>query len=179
MKRTIQQVFGTTRPRDIFSGLLTFDRLVTRPIVHIVYWAGLGLLFIAAMAILGMAVGSAIKDSSPMGILLSFPLLIVGWLGVLIGVLVWRSICEFYMAVMSIADDLRYPRQFQEKLDPGVAVAAPAAQPAAQTTAQAFTPKVDPMNFEVPTPDAYAEVADKETGDILDDPFFRPRFKPE
>lgn len=163
MNRIIRQVFGTTRPKDIWSSLLTFDRLVTKPVVHIVYWCGLGLLFIAFMAIFGISVGSAIKDGTVMGAMLSIPLLVVGWLGVLIGVLVWRSCCEFYLAVMSIAEDLRFLRQFQEKLGvaPGPVPTAP--QPVA------------------PEPQAVAETAPEpapssDPHNVLEDPFFNPRF---
>ena len=75
MKRTIRQVFGTTRPRDIWLNLFTFDQMLTRPIIHIVYWCGLGLLFIFALGWLGIMVGTGIKDASIMGWLLSFGLL--------------------------------------------------------------------------------------------------------
>ncbi len=194
MNRILRQAFGTTRPKEIFNSLLTFDRLVTRPIVHIVYWVGLGLFFLAAMAVLGVAVGSALHDSSPMAWLLSLPVLVGGWLGILVGILIWRAACEFYMAVLSIAEDLHILRTYQEKLEPRptaeqvaaprpvaqapVAQAAPVGQPAAPVSfaPPAFTPKVDPMSFDVPEPDAYAPVVDKETGNILEDPFFRPRF---
>ncbi len=61
MNRIIRQAFGSSRPRDVFFNLLTFDRMVTRPIVHIVYWIGLGLLAVAAMAVAGTAVGEGIR----------------------------------------------------------------------------------------------------------------------
>ncbi len=169
MKRIIRQVFGTTRPRDIWGDLLTFDRLVTKPIVHIVYWVGLGLMVIAAFGVLGVAVGSAVKDGTLMGILLSFPLLVVGWLSILVGVLLWRGCCEFFLAVMSIADDLRYLRQHQEKLDP--------VTPQASTFAAPMTA----ADVDVPAPVAEIAVAEDVSAstepNILEDPFFRPRFE--
>lgn len=170
MSNIIRQAFGTTRPKDIFSTMLTFDRMTTRPIIHIVYWVGLGLLFIAAMGVAGVSVGSIIKDHSVMGILLSFPVLIVGLLMVLIGVLLWRAFCEFYMAVLSIADDLRILRQYKERLEPAVPPAQPQpmAQPAATVT------RNDPLRFEVPASET--PTVEPETGNILEDPFFRPRF---
>ncbi|MEI9903965.1 MAG: DUF4282 domain-containing protein [Asticcacaulis sp.] len=118
MNRIIRQVFGTTRPKEIWGDLLTFERLLSKPVVHIVYWCGLGLLFIAFMAIFGVAVGSAIKDGTVMGALLSIPLLVGGWLGILIGVFLWRGMCELMLAVFSIAEDLRILRQYQEKARP-------------------------------------------------------------
>ncbi|MCR6658664.1 MAG: DUF4282 domain-containing protein [Asticcacaulis sp.] len=165
MQRTIRQVFGTTRPRDIWLNLFTFDQLLTRPIIHIVYWCGLGLLFIGALGWAGIMVGTGIKDASIMGWLLSFGLLVVGFLGFMIAVLAWRSVCELYMAVMNIAEDLRYLRQFQEKLTPQnfVAPAAPVA----------------PEPVAAPDVAAVAEPAAQNGSkdNILEDPFFRPRFE--
>jgi len=162
MNRIIRQAFGTSRPKDVFLNLLTFDRMVTRPVVHIVYWIGLGLLVIGAFAVAGVSVGEGIKAGSLWGWMLSVPLLIVGWLGILIGVLLWRSGCEFYLAVLSIAEDLRYLRQFQEKLP---SEAAPAPAPVAPTA---------PQTVDVAAPVVTQPVA--EPGDITETPFFQPRF---
>jgi hypothetical protein len=168
MKRTIRQVFGTTRPRDIWLNLFTFDQLLTRPIIHIVYWCGLGLLFIFALGWLGIMVGTGIKDASIMGWLLSFGLMVVGFLGFMIAVLAWRSVCELYMAVMNIAEDLRYLRQFQEKLTPA-------------TFALPATPAFAADRPAEPAPDMAAvaepEASVKPKDNILEDPFFRPRFE--
>lgn len=170
MNRIIRQAFGTTRPKDIYLNLMTFDRMVMRPIVHIVYWVGLGLLVIAAMAVAGTAVGEAIKEGMPWGFVLALPLLIVGWLMILIAALLWRSFCEFYMAVMNIADDLRYLRQHQEKLSmPQAApVTAPETAPESAIVPSAF--------------DSAATVGSSEAtqvvqgSDVVDAPFFQPRF---
>ncbi len=175
MNRIIRQAFGTTRPGEIYNSLLTFDRLVTKPIVHMVYWAGLCLFFLSACGVAGMAVGSALHDSDPMGWLLAFGLTVGGWLLILVGILVWRAACEFYMAVLSIAEDLRTLRQYQEKLE-APQTAAPSAASRPQAVAESFTPKVDPLNFDLPEADAEAVPA-PETGNILEDPFFRPRFR--
>ncbi|CAL4868928.1 hypothetical protein MMA231_03217 [Asticcacaulis sp. MM231] len=167
MKRIIRQVFGTTRPKEIWGDLLTFERLVTKPIVHIVYWVGLGLLIIAAFAVAGITVGTVIKEGLPWGVLLALPFFIVGMLSILVGVLLWRGFCEFYLAVMSIADDLRHLRQYQEKL----------VQPeprayAAPETAEAAAPEAAPPVADAPAP----TVSDPEKN-LLEDPFFRPRFE--
>jgi len=177
MNRIIRQAFGTTRPGEIYNSLLTFDRLVTKPIVHMVYWAGLCLFFLGACGVVGMAIGQALQDGNPMAWLLAFGLTVVGWLLILIGVLVWRAACEFYMAVLSIAEDLRTLRQYQEKLEMPKA-AAPAAAPEPQAAAENFAPKIDPLKFEPPSPDSEPAPA-PETGNILEDPFFRPRFRPD
>ena len=161
MKRIIRQVFGTTRPRDVWLNLFTFDQILTRPIIHVVYWCGLGLLFIFALGWLGIMIGTGIKDASVMGWLLSFGLIVIGFLGFLIAVLAWRSLCEFYMAVMNIAEDLRYLRQFQEKLTP-----------------QSFAAPVEPVEAAPPEPTVAApEPTVRSKDNILEDPFFRPRFE--
>jgi hypothetical protein len=179
MNRIIRQAFGTTRPGEIYNSLLTFDRLVTKPIVHIVYWAGLCLFFLAACGVVGWAVGQAWQDPNPMAWVLAFAMTVVGWLLLLIGVLIWRSACEFYMAVLSIAEDLRTLRQYQEKLEtPSAAVPVAAPQPQVQPAAETFAPKIDPLKFEPPSADSEPAPA-PETGNILEDPFFRPRFRPD
>ncbi len=170
MNRIIRQVFGTTRPKEIWGDLLTFDRLVTRPVIHIIYWCGLGLLFIAAMAVLGVAVGNAMSDLTVKGVLLSVPVLIGGWLAVLIGILLWRSFCEFYMAVLSIAEDLRVLRQYQEKLDQASAAAAPQA-PAPQAPEPRVMSEPQAAAEPVPVPETPAKPHDP-----VEDPFFSPRF---
>ncbi len=174
MKRIIRQVFGTTRPKEIWGDLLTFERLVTKPIVHIIYWVGLGLFAIAAFGVLGISVGTAIKEGMPWGILLALPFFIVGMLSILVGVLLWRGFCEFYMAVMSIADDLRTLRQYQEKLvQPGTFGSAPAAsqgEPVADIIAPAPETAVAEETLE-------PAVTGKPKDNILEDPFFRPRFE--
>ena len=181
MNRIIRQAFGTTRPGEIYNSLLTFDRLVTKPVVHIVYWAGLCLFFLGACIIAGVSIGSALHDSDAMGWLLAFGMTVGGWLLILIGMLVWRSACEFYMAVLSIAEDLRTLRQYQEKLEmpPSSSqdrTAASITAPQPQAAAENFAPKIDPLKFEPPAADG-EPAPSPETGNILEDPFFRPRFR--
>lgn len=168
MSGIIRRVFGTTRPKEIYGDLLTFDRLVAKPIAHIIYWLGLGLLVIAAFGVLGISVGNAIKDPTPTGILLSLPFLIIGWLGILIGVFLWRGFCEFYLAVMSIAEDLRILRQYQEKLDGSMAPASRPAEPAAP-------PVYSQVAEEAPPPAPLPESTER-PHDVMEDPFFNPRF---
>ncbi|MGA9658628.1 MAG: DUF4282 domain-containing protein [Asticcacaulis sp.] len=171
MKRIIRQVFGTTRPGDIWGDLLTFEHLVTRPIVHIVYWVGLGLFAIAAFGVLGISIGTAIKEGLPWGFLLALPFFIVGLLGILVGILLWRGFCEFFLAVMNIAEDLRYLRQFQEKLSP-TAFDMPQANASPFETPVAAKP-ADTAEADAPAKD---DLADPEKN-LLEDPFFRPRFE--
>jgi len=91
--------------------LLTFDRLMTGPVIHLIYWAGLGVIIIGIFGAIGAAVGVALQDTNIIGKLLALPVAIAGVLVGLALSLLWRSFCEFYVAIFRIADDLRALRQ--------------------------------------------------------------------
>ncbi len=91
--------------------LLTFDRLMTGPVIHLIYWAGLGVILIGIFGAIGAAVGVALQDTNIIGKLLALPVAIAGVLVGLALSLLWRSFCEFYVAIFRIADDLRALRQ--------------------------------------------------------------------
>lgn len=95
---------------NIFWDLLTFDRLVTGPVIHLIYWAGLGVVSLVAFSSVGAAVGVALREDSWLGKLLALPLGVAGLLVALALVLLWRSFCEFYVAIFRISDDLRVLR---------------------------------------------------------------------
>ena len=87
--------------------LLTFDRLMTGPVIHLIYWAGLGVILIGIFGAIGAAVGVALQDTNIIGKLLALPVAVAGVLVCAALVLLWRSFCEFYVAIFRIADDLR------------------------------------------------------------------------
>lgn len=91
--------------------LLTFERLLTGPVTHLVYWAGLGIIGIIAFGVLGASVGVAIREGSILGVLLAIGVLGVGLLGVGVAVLLWRAFCEFYVTIFKISEDLSVLRQ--------------------------------------------------------------------
>lgn len=95
-------------------GLLAFDRLITGPVIHLVYWAGLGVIVIAAFSVVGAAIGVALREGSWGAILLAIPVLIVGLLVVFATALIWRAFCEFYVAIFRIGDDLAALRRAAE-----------------------------------------------------------------
>lgn len=95
----------------IFWDLLTFDRLMTGPVVHLIYWAGLGVIILGAFGAIGAAVGVALNDDNIIGKLLALPVTVAGLLVCVALALLWRSFCELYVAVFRIADDLRALRQ--------------------------------------------------------------------
>jgi hypothetical protein len=86
--------------------LLTFEHLMTNQVIHLIYWAGLALISIGAFGAIGAAVGVAIRDPFPFGLLLAIPVVIGGLLVMGALVLLWRSFCEFYVAIFRISDDL-------------------------------------------------------------------------
>ena len=95
-------------------GVLAFDRLITGPVIHLVYWAGLGVIVIAAFSVVGAAIGVALREGSWAAILLAIPLLVIGLLVVAATGLIWRAFCEFYVAIFRIGDDLAALRRAAE-----------------------------------------------------------------
>ena len=59
----------------ILWDLLTFDRLMTGPVVHLIYWAGLGVILLGAFGAIGAAVGVALNDDNLIGKLLALQVL--------------------------------------------------------------------------------------------------------
>jgi hypothetical protein len=106
-------------PRDTrrggLSNLLTFERMITGPVIHLVYWSGLGVIVLAAFGVIGASVGIAIRERTLETILLAVPTLIGGLLIVLAGGLLWRAFCEFYVVVFRIGDDLAALRRVAEQ----------------------------------------------------------------
>ena len=87
--------------------LLTFDRLMTGPVIHLIYWCGLGLIVLIGFTVIGGSVGIALREGSLAGALLAIPVVVAGFLMLGALVLIWRGFCEFYVAVFRIAEDLR------------------------------------------------------------------------
>ncbi len=110
---------GLNIPRERSRGgrawsILTFDRLITGPVIHLVYWAGLGVIIIAAFSVVGASIGVALREGSWAAILLAIPVLVVGLLVVGAAGLLWRAVCEFYVAIFRIGDDLAALRRAAE-----------------------------------------------------------------
>ena len=93
------------QPAGVFD-LLTFEHLMAGRVIHLVYWAGLAIIALGAFGTIGAAIGVAIRDPFPYGILLAIPVLIGGILVMGALILLWRAFCEFYVAVFKISEDL-------------------------------------------------------------------------
>ena len=109
--------------------LLTFDRLVTGPVIHFIYWAGLGVVVLCGFGVVGAAVGLALKEPGVGSLLLAFPVLVAGLLVAGAMALLWRAFCEFYVAIFRISEDLRALRQTSDA-DHAAFLARRQAQPA-------------------------------------------------
>jgi hypothetical protein len=113
MRASRQQPRRSTN-HSILWDLLTFDRLLTGPVMHLIYWCGLGGVALIGFGVIGAAVGVAIRGGGWEGPLLAIPLLVGGLLAIAVLGLLWRGACEFFLAVFQIADDLQALRRAME-----------------------------------------------------------------
>jgi hypothetical protein len=104
MRRALKRPNGAGSA--VLWDLLTFERLMTNQVIHVIYWAGLALIALGAFGTMGAAVGLVIRDPSLFGLLLAIPVVIGGFLVMGALVLLWRSFCEFYVAIFKISEDL-------------------------------------------------------------------------
>jgi len=95
----------------LFWDMLTFERLVTNTVIHLIYWGGLGIISLVAFGAIGASIGVALREPSLMSVLIAIPVLVGGLLFAAVLILLWRSFCEFYVAVFRISDDLHALRQ--------------------------------------------------------------------
>jgi hypothetical protein len=106
---------GSRGRRGLLSDVLTFDRLVTGPIVHVIYWCGLCLILLFGFAWIGGSVGLALRSMSLEILLVAIPAVVAGLLIMAALALLWRGMCEFYVAVFRIAEDLHALRLSHER----------------------------------------------------------------
>ena len=93
--------------------ILFLDRLITGPIVNLMYWAGLGVIVLSGFSGIGAVIGVAIGEGV-MGWLLALPALAIGLVMMIILIAIWRGFCEFYLVVFRISEDLRALRRIEE-----------------------------------------------------------------
>lgn len=125
-------------PAGLFLEFLTFDRMLTGRVIHLVYWAGLGVIALIIFSVVGASVGLALGDGLQ-GLLLALPVLVAGLLVAGGLALLWRSFCEFYLAIFRISEDLSALR-----------AAAQQGAPAVQTPPQAQAASPQPAAPAVP-----------------------------
>src|SRR5688500_13124580 len=103
MRRPLERPQG--QRAQFLWDMLTFERMLSAQVLHLVYWAGLGMIGIGAFGVLGASVGVAIREGNIVGILLALVFLGIGLLGVAAVVLLWRAFCEFYVTIFKISED--------------------------------------------------------------------------
>ncbi|HLI66866.1 MAG TPA: DUF4282 domain-containing protein [Caulobacteraceae bacterium] len=106
-----------SQSNSVIWDILTFERLLTGQVVHLIYWAGLGIVVLVGFSALGAGVGLAIRGFAQRdwsSVLIGVPVIVGGLLAVVAIGLIWRGVCEFYVAVFRIADDLRALRRQEE-----------------------------------------------------------------
>jgi hypothetical protein len=114
---------GSRGRRGLLSDVLTFDRLVTGPIVHVIYWCGLCLILLFGFAWVGGSVGLALRAMNLEILLVAIPAVVAGLLIMVALALLWRGMCEFYVAVFRIAEDLHALRLTTERETVSAAIA--------------------------------------------------------
>lgn len=101
--------------KGLLWDFLTFERLMTAQLTYLVYWAGLGVICLMGFAALGASVGLALRGEGEG--LLAIPAMVLCLLVLGILLLLWRGLCEFYIAIFRIAEDLRALRRAAERRD--------------------------------------------------------------
>ena len=101
--------------KGLLWDFLTFDKLMTAQLAYLVYWAGLGVICLLGFAALGASVVLALRGEGEA--LLAIPAIVLCILVLGVLVLLWRGLCEFYIAVFRIAEDLRVLRRAAERRD--------------------------------------------------------------
>ena len=113
MARATQKRKAST---GVIGSFLTFDRMVAGQVILLIYWAGLGIIALIGFSVVGAGVGLAMREDGLSGWLLGGPLLVAGVLVVVALTLLWRAVCEFYIAIFRISDDLRALRRNDDAL---------------------------------------------------------------
>lgn len=85
----------------MFASLMNFDKFVAPTLIRVVYWIGIAGVTLAALAAMATAAGQMGYNAATGlgGILLAL-------IGAVVGVLVWRVICEVWIVLFSINDRL-------------------------------------------------------------------------
>jgi hypothetical protein len=102
------------RRRGAVFDLLAFDRLLTGPLIHLIYWGGLALVLLFGFGAVGASIGLLLRNMTMEGLLLAIPAVVAALLTMVVLALLWRAGCEFFLAVFSIAEDLHALRSERE-----------------------------------------------------------------
>ena len=101
-------------PHSPLVDVLTLERLMTGPLVHLVYWCGLGVIVLGGFGVVGASIGMALREGDFIGWLLAAPVLVAGLLVVCGLGVIWRSFCEFYVVIVRLGEDVHALRRSSE-----------------------------------------------------------------
>ena len=103
---------------SLLVDVLTLERLMTGPLVHLVYWCGLGVIVLGGFGVVGASIGMALREGDFIGWLLAIPVLVAGLLVVCGLGVIWRSFCEFYVVIVRLGEDVHALRRSSEAQAP-------------------------------------------------------------
>ena len=85
----------------MFASLMNFDKFVAPSLIKVVYWLGIVGVILGALAAMAAALGQMGYNAAAGlgGILLAL-------IGAVVGVLIWRVVCEVWIVLFSINDRL-------------------------------------------------------------------------
>ena len=103
---------------SLLVDVLTLERLMTGPLVHLVYWCGLAVIVLGGFGVVGASIGMALREGDFIGWLLAIPVLVAGLLVVCGLGVIWRSFCEFYVVIVRLGEDVHALRRSSEAQAP-------------------------------------------------------------
>lgn len=124
---------------------------MTGAAAHLVYWGGLAVIALVSFGVVGGAVGVLLRGGSVQTLLLSLPLMVGGLVLCAVLALLWRGMCEFYLAIFRIADSLGALRTMIERETAAEAARAsqPPPRPMAAPVAQPMRDPVEDVGSRV------------------------------
>jgi hypothetical protein len=114
MKALLRSAKSSGRAEQALWRLLTLEQLMTTSIVHLVYWMGLGIIALGGFAVVGAAIGGALREGEILGWVLALPVFVAGLLVVAALAILWRSFCELYVVLIRAGEDLNALRRAAE-----------------------------------------------------------------
>jgi hypothetical protein len=86
---------------DFVKRFITFDKLIATTLIKILYWVGL-----AGIAVWGLIALVGAFGMMTQSVLAGLGMLIMVPIGLAVGVLFWRFLCEVYIVIFGIYDRL-------------------------------------------------------------------------
>ncbi|KCZ90103.1 DUF4282 domain-containing protein [Hyphomonas johnsonii] len=98
----------------MISRFLNFDNLIGTTLIKVLYF--LGLAGIAIFALVSFVGGIA---AMRFGVMQGLGMIVMSLVGAVVGVVMWRFMCELYLLFFRISDDIRDMKNHQLGIAPG------------------------------------------------------------